>query len=130
MPEEDNTRVEQITKEPAQLTTKIKDPKKVAAGQRLASYHRKAKDALKLEENRDVIDEGIEEGSSSSWMPEISFTTVLTVIGISITSLDLYLRWKKSNQSNIKTITQPKIENNAAKDCKPSMIPVPRIGME
>jgi len=138
---EDN-KTEIITKEPEQKIVHIKDPKRVEAGKKLALYHQKAKKALEMEksrdvtddyieDSRDVTDDDIEEGSSSKWMP--SMTIVLTIVGISLTALDLYLRWKKSDQSNIKSITQPKIDHNDVKDDKPgrtSMIPIPRIGME
>jgi len=42
-----------ITKEPEQIV-KQKDPKKVAAGKRLAEYHKKARDALKIEKDRET----------------------------------------------------------------------------
>ena len=70
--------VEQITKAP-EVVEKIKDPKKVAAGKRLAEYHKKAKKAL----------EKTEESTHGGWMPEISFTTALSIVGIVLTGADL-----------------------------------------
>ena len=99
--------VEQITKEPEKVE-KVKDPKKVAAGKRLAEYHKKAKKAL----------EGTSE--EKSWMPEISFTTALSIAGIALTTADLYYRWKSSSERK----SSPEIkyvENEPAKK---------RIGME
>ena len=48
--------VEQITKTPVEsnVKTKEKDPKKVAAGKKLAEYNRKAKEALKEKMKREA----------------------------------------------------------------------------
>jgi hypothetical protein len=90
--------VEQITSEPKEVK-KTKDPKKVAAGKRLAEYHKKAKEALKNKEP---------EEKSSSWMPEISFTTALSLVGITLTAVDLYFRWRKDKpKENVETKVQP-----------------------
>ena len=71
---------EQITKVPdAKPATKTKDPKKVAAGKKkLAELNKKAKDALAREMKR----EANSEDSGESWVPELLFSTVLTVVGI------------------------------------------------
>ena len=98
----DNTKVDQITREPETPIIKTKDPKKVAAGKKLAEYHKKAKKALEIEKSRvnnEVIEEEAVEGGYSRWMPQLSFTTVLTVIGLGLTGLDLYFRFYKKNRS-------------------------------
>ena len=49
--------IEQITKTPvieSNVKTKEKDPKKVAAGKKLAEYNRKAKEALKEKMKREA----------------------------------------------------------------------------
>ena len=46
--------VEQITREP-DVKDRVKDPKKVEAGKKLADYHKKAKEALKEKEQRDAL---------------------------------------------------------------------------
>ncbi|KXJ04615.1 hypothetical protein AC249_AIPGENE22009, partial [Exaiptasia diaphana] len=69
---------------------KIKDPKKVAAGKRLAEYHKKAKNALQKEKKQ------------KSWMPEISLTTAISIVGTTIAAVDLYYRWK-SSKSGLRT---------------------------
>ena len=71
--------------------------------------------------------------------PEISFTTVLTIVGISLTAADLYFRWttnkpKNNNQEYKPRINieehKPKINNDVVKPTiQPSKIPK-RIGME
>ena len=101
--------VEQITREPA-VKDRVKDPKKVEAGKKLADCHKKAKEALKEKEQRDaLIDNQKEkeqqqqqqdalvkednEGSSmdvNAWIPSLSFENVLiigSIIGITAYSL-------------------------------------------
>ena len=66
---------EQITKVPdAKPASKTKDPKKVAAGKKPAELNKKAKDALAREMKREADPE-------DKWLPELSFSTVLTVVG-------------------------------------------------
>jgi len=67
---------DQITKEPETPIVKQKDPKKIAAGKKLAEYHRNAKKALEKSEVHE------------NWTP--SLTTALTLVGIGLTALDLY----------------------------------------
>ena len=129
---ENHQEIEQITKEPEQKIERVKDPKKVAAGRRLAEYNKKAKKAIKKDNEDDVIEE-----DNSKWMPEISLTTALSLVGITITCIDLYFRWKKSNdkkptpKSNIEREEPiPKIEDEAIKPVsQPSKIPKRKIGM-
>ena len=81
---------EQITKVPESVRNitnekvnklKTKDPKKVAAGKKLAELNKKAKDALAREMKREADPE------------EKSFTTALTVVGIGLTAADLFFRF-------------------------------------
>jgi len=78
---------DQITKEPETPIVKQKDPKKVAAGKKLAEYKRNAK--------KEAAPSNNEESHDGSWAPQLSVTTALTVIGIGLTAADLYLRWRK-----------------------------------
>ena len=112
MSSEENQKEEQITVEPEQKVEKIKDPKKVAAGKRLAEYHKKAKAALK--ESKETKDD-----YSSSWFPDISFGTAVGIVGIGLTAADLYFRFKKpttpekKNKPNLETIKEePKLVKN------------------
>ena len=79
----DNLDNEQITKDPESdknITNekvnklKTKDPKKVAAGKKLAELNKKAKDALAREMKGEADPE-------EKWLPELSFTTLLAVVG-------------------------------------------------
>ena len=91
---------EQITKvpEPVRNITnekvnkiKTKDPKKVAAGKKLAELNKKARDALAREMKREADPE-------DKWLPELSFSTVLTVVGIGLTATDLSFRFYGSKK--------------------------------
>jgi len=92
--------VEQITKEPEEKVEKIKDPKKVAAGKRLALANKKSKQALK------------EEQDNSSWIPDISFSTIVGIVGIGLTAVDLYYRFKPTEKY------EPKLEPEEPKQQK------------
>lgn len=133
---EDNQQVDQITKEPEEKIERVKNPKKVAAGRRLAEYHKKAKKALQKDND---IDE--EENNDSKWIPEISLTTALSLVGITLTATDLYFRWRKSNnqtptpKSNIESevLEKPIKKQVPQQITKPASQPskIPRkIGME
>ena len=117
----DTEKVEQITKEPEKVE-KIKDPKKVAAGKRLAEYHKKAKKALESAP------------TETTWMPDISLTTALSLVGITLTAVDLYFRWRKTNNGS-----SPDVKDGRGfepPEIKKSKVPtsnsseVKRMGME
>ena len=83
---------EQITKVPEPVNKlKTKDPKKVAAGKKLVELNKKAKDALSREMKREADPE-------DKWLPELSFSTVLTVVGIGLTPTDLFFRFYRSKK--------------------------------
>ena len=103
---EQNEQIEQITAdpEPGNKDTKKreKDPKKVAAGKKLAEYNKKAKEALaremKREEEPAPAGRGANENTYSeakSWLPELSFATVLSVVGLGFTAFDLFMRYRE-----------------------------------
>jgi hypothetical protein len=98
---------------------KVKNPKRVAAGKKLAEYRKKARVAERVEEPSNASGKEPE-----SWIPEVSLTTVLSIVGISLTVMDLYMRWK-SQTKNGKPIT---------KNSEPVPVPVPasirKTGME
>ena len=118
--------VEQITKTPIEsnVKTKEKDPKKVAAGKRLAEYNKRAKEALKEKMRRD--DEKEEESkdiTAEGWIPEISFTTAISLVGIVLTAINLFMSYRKDDPPPIRE-PPPAIERP-----QPSKIPVPKMGM-
>ena len=88
--------VEQITKEPT-VKNKVKDPKKVENGKKLAAYHKRAKEALKKQEEEEASINNQKEGSSmdvNAWIPSLSFQTVLTLGSIALTAYSLFTRHK------------------------------------
>ena len=150
--------VEEITKTPAITSvaskTKEKDPKKVAAGKKLAEYNRRAKEALKEKMKREAEKatepEERETGESQSkaleggWIPEISFTTAISLVGIGLTAINMFMSYKKDTKvlSRDKSLSEPPCEQIASRlpeppttdtPCvsrpQPSKIPVPKMGM-
>ena len=100
--------VEQISKKPLSENKSVsatKDPKKVAAGKKLAEYNKKAKEALSRERKREEETRQEEEHTSASkshaWMPELSFTTVLSIAGIGFTAFDMFMRYYKNRTAGL-----------------------------
>ena len=121
---------EQITKTPVQDTVKKeKDPKKVAAGKRLAEYNRRAKEALKEKMKREAekIPEE-EERETGGWIPEISFTTAISFVGIGLTAINMFMSYRKGTPSEPPQdrLHEPPSELPRP---QPSKIPVPKMGM-
>ena len=105
---------EQITKPaPKVKLQKEKDPKKVAAGKKLAEKNRQAKAALEREIKREIAEKEKENENSAGWLPEMSFQTVLLLVGVAFTAFELYQRFRPksssgSAQSPISPQTEPK----------------------
>ena len=70
----------------------LRTQRKLLLGKKLAELNMKAKDALAREMKR----EANSEDSGESWLPELSFSTVLTVVGIGVTTIDLFFRFYTS----------------------------------
>ena len=118
--------VEQITKTPVEsnVKTKEKDPKKVAAGKRLAEYNKRAKEALKekmrreAEKEEESKDLTSEKGSRiEGWIPEVSFATAISLVGFGLAAINLFMSYRKDDPPPV--IERP----------QPSKIPVPKMGM-
>ena len=133
--------VEQITKTPIEsnVKTKEKDPKKVAAGKRLAEYNKRAKEALKEKMKRDAEREtgessDAEQGSRmEGWIPEISFTTAISLVGIGLTVINMYMSYRKDTEidppireHNFETVRE---QGSVIERPQQSKIPVPKMGM-
>ena len=110
---------EQITKPaPKGKPQREKDPKKVAAGKKLAEKNRQAKAALdrEVKREREMAEKEQENENSTGWLPEMSFQTVLSIVGIVFTAIELYQRFRQKDssgceaavQSPIYSITEPK----------------------
>ena len=108
------TQEEQITKPaPKVKPQKEKDPKKVAAGKKLAEKNRKAKEALECEikREREIAEKEKENENSAGWLPEMSFQTVLTIVGIAFSAFEMYKRFRpKSSSGSDKNTISPREE--------------------
>ena len=116
---------DQITKVPEPVNKlKTKDPKKVAAGKKLAELNKKAKDALAREMKREADPE-------DKWLPELSFSTVLTVVGIGLTAADLFFRFYRSKKEKDSYDLTPAATTTATPASNSSLDEdrSPRIGM-
>ena len=96
------TQEEQITKPaPKAKPQREKDPKKVAAGKKLAEKNRQAIAALEREvkREREIAEKEQENENSAGWLPEMSFQTVLSIVGIAFTAFELYQRFRQKESS-------------------------------
>ena len=127
--------VEQITKAPAveNVKTKEKDPKKVAAGKKLAEYNRRAKEALKEKKRRDAEnEEESKDLTAVGWIPEISFTTAISLVGIVLTAVNMFISYRKDTEIE----PSPRLQESPIREKgsvierpQQSKIPVPKMGM-
>ena len=91
---------EQITKPaPKVKPQREKDPKKVAAGKKLAEKNRQAKAALERELKREIAEKEQENENSAGWFPEMSFQTVLSIVGVAFPAFELYQRFRTNSSS-------------------------------
>ena len=91
---------EQITKPaPKVKPQKEKDPKKVAAGKKLAEKNRQAKAALEREIKREIAEKEKENENSAGWLPEMSFQTVLSIVGVAFSVFELYKHFRPKSSS-------------------------------
>ena len=103
---------EQITKPaPKVKPQREKDPKKVAAGKKLAEKNRQAKAALERELKREIAEREQENENSAGWLPEMSFQTVLSLVGVAFTAFELYQRFRpKSSSGSAQNTISPQSE--------------------
>ena len=105
---------EQITKPaPKVKPQKEKDPKKVAAGKKLAEKSRQAKALLEREIKREIAEKEKENENSAGWLPEMSFQNVLSIVGVAFSAFEMYKRFRPksssgSAQSPISSREEPK----------------------
>ena len=91
---------EQITKPaPKVKPQREKDPKKVAAGKKLAEKNRQAKAALERELKREIAEKEQQDENSAGWFPEMSFQTVLSIVGVAFPAFELYQRFRQKESS-------------------------------
>ena len=107
-----STQEEQITKPaPKVKPQKEKDPKKVAAGKKLAEKNRQAKAALEREIKREIAEKEKENENSAGWLPEMSFQTVLSIVGVAFSAFEMYKRFRpKSSSGSAQSPISPREE--------------------
>ena len=103
---------EQITKPaPKVKPQKEKDPKKVAAGKKLAEKNRQAKAALEREIKREIAEKEKENENSAGWLPEMSFQTVLSIVGVAFSAFELYKHFRpKVSSGSVQNTISPREE--------------------
>ena len=106
------TREEQITKPaPKVKPQREKDPKKVAAGKKLAEKNRQAKAALEREIKREIAEKEKENENSEGWLPEMSFQTVLSIVGVAFSAFEMYKLFRpKSSSGSAQNTISPRAE--------------------
>ena len=114
------TQEEQITKPaPKVKPQKEKDPKKVAAGKKLAEKNRQAKAALEREIKREIAEKEQQDENSAGWLPEMSFQTVLSIVGVAFSAFEMHKHFRPkvssgSAQSPISPREEPKQSDSEA----------------
>ena len=123
------TQEEQITKPaPKVKPQKEKDPKKVAAGKKLAEKNRKAKKALGREIKREIAEKEKENENSAGWLPEMSFQTVLTIVGVAFSAFELYKRFHPKSSSPRAEPKQSEAAAGATADAEPGKLEKAKLG--
>ena len=98
---------EQITKAPSNIPKKEKDPKRVAAGKKLAESNRIAREELarfKAAESQKATEAPVDtpetETESSAWLPKLSPTNVISLVGIGLTVYNIFMRSREKQPTN------------------------------
>ena len=93
--------VEQITKAPSNVAKKEKDPKRVAAGKKLAEKNKQMREEYakyKALEGRASEAQAAEpETNDSEWLSKLSLTNVISLVGIGLAVYNIYMRSKDTN---------------------------------
>ena len=127
-------KVEQITKAPSNVPKKEKDPKRVAAGKKLAEKNKLMKEdyarlkASEAQRATEALQEASEpETNDSEWLSKLSFTNVISLIGIGLAVYNIYVRSRDTNTN--------KKHNEAWREPvtttfeEPEIKPKPKFGM-
>ena len=99
--------VEQITKAPSNVAKKEKDPKRVAAGKKLAEKNKQMKEdyarlkASEAQRATESLHEAAEpETNDSEWLSKLSLTNVISLVGIGLAVYNIYMRSKDTSKRN------------------------------
>ena len=120
---------EQITKPaPKVKPQKEKDPKKVAAGKKLAEKNRQAKAALEREIKREIAEKEKENENSAGWLPEMSFQTVLSIVRVAFSAFEMYKRFRPKSSSPRAEPKQSEAAAGATADAEPGKPEKAKLG--
>ena len=90
---DDSQKVEQITKEPSEAPKREKDPKRVAAGKKLAEKNKQMREEharyKASEEERQASVPETETGGSDL-LPQLSLTNIISLVGIGLTIYTIF----------------------------------------
>ena len=99
--------VEQITKAPSNVAKKEKDPKRVAAGKKLAEKNKQMKEdyarlkASEAQRATESLHEAAEpETNDSEWLSKLSLTNVISLVGIGLAVYNIYMRSRDTNKKH------------------------------
>ena len=99
---DDTQVVEQITKEPSTATIREKDPKRVAAGKKLAEKNKQMREEharfKASEEERQATVPETETGGSD-FLSQLSLTNVISLVGIGLTVYTIF--FNKSGEKRV-----------------------------
>ena len=126
---------EQITKTPSNVPKREKDPKRVAAGKKLAKSNKRMKEEhakyKALEAQR--IPEATTEtpATDDGLLSKLSFTNVISLVGIGLAVYNIYTRSKDNVPTNEKQVEwrEPVATTCETPKMKQEMKPKPKFGM-
>ena len=135
--------VEQITKAPSNVSKKEKDPKRVAAGKKLAESNKRMREeharymALGAQRTSEAPPEaGPEtETEGGEWLPKLSLTNVISLVGIGLTVYNIFMRSRDNRQVKQPTIDKSNKEHEKWREPvtthfeEPEMKSKPKFGM-
>ena len=104
---------EQITKPATKVKTTERKRSQESRRREKASQkkNRQAKAALEREIKREIAEKEQENENSAGWLPEMSFQTVLSIVGIAFTAFELYQRFRqKESSGSVQNTISPRAE--------------------
>ena len=127
--------VEQITKAPSNVAKKEKDPKRVAAGKKLAEKNKQMREeyarykAAEAQRTTESLPETMESNTNDSeWLSKLSLTNVISLVGIGLAVYNIYMtRSSMRSKDNEKHVAwrEPVTTHFEESEVKPK----PKFGM-
>ena len=119
--------VEQITRTPSNVSQRPKDPKRVASGKKLAEKNRLTREEhakYKAAEAAEASTTETAEASTtenSEWLPKLSLTNVISLVGIGLTVFNLFMRSK--DKPSLNSVRLDPIQEDRESQCEPTGVP-------